>query len=515
MCEPCATARAKPSRRHPLPPHREEPQSERAVRTSRWAWPNALGVACCLIAFVAAGAIADRVFERVPHIEDEVAYLFQAQVFASGHLYVPAPSNRSCFFAPFILDHQGRRFAKYTPGWPALLAFGVRMGQPWWVNAACAALSVALTFRLGREVRGPPVGALASGLAATSPFLLILSGSMMSHTSCLVFVTAFLWCIWRSLRGGGDRWSLLAGVMLGCALLIRPLTGAAVGLPAGLWALSRLLWRGEWRRVWFLGLGFALVASLVPVTNAIWTGDPLLSPYTLFWPYDRLGFGPGHGPQPGGNTVWLGLSSAIASIGHLANRLHGWPALSLVFVVLGFLFRPRRQGDLFLVVTALALLLAHVLYWTADFVFGPRYVHETTSTLCVLSAAGIVSIGDWLRGKRRWLYAALLLLLAVDVLLYLPSQLQRTYGLYGITAAPREILRSAGLHDALVIVEDKAGWKDYAVAFSMNAPTLDGDIVFASECSPHTAELLADFRGRSVYYFDGQSVRPYSPSDEP
>jgi hypothetical protein len=287
-----------------------------------------------------------------------------------------------------------------------------------------------------------------------------------------------------------------------------------------------------------MGLGFVPLALAMPLSNAIWTGDPMLSPYVLFWPYDRLGFGPGHGPLPEGNTIWLGLSSAIAALGHLANILHGWPALSLTFIVLLFLFKPRRRADLFLVSTALSLLLAYVLYWTSGDVFGPRYAFEATSSLLVLSAAGIWRVWEFCAGQRLagrpaagwpalasgqgreegarpgWarrcgaaLRTAVMLLMIVNLGLYLPWQLHVYRGLYGVTAEPREVLLEAGLHNALVIVRDENGWKDYAVAFSLNRPTLDGDVVYANECASLTEQLLSHYPEREVYYYDGQSVR--------
>jgi hypothetical protein len=475
--------------------------------------------------------VADLVLERVPHIEDEVAYLFQAQVFASGHIYVDAPFHTNCFFAPFVLDHQGRRFGKYPPGWPALLSLGLVMGQAWWVNAACAALTLALVFRLGSEMHNSLVGALAAGLGSISPFCLLVSGSLMSHSACLLFVSAFLWCFWLARTGLQDAWSLTAGVMLGAAFVVRPFTAFCIALPAGFWSL----WDGvrqeegrwlAWRRLWFMGLGFTPLALAVPVANAIWTGDPFLSPYVMFWPYDRLGFGPGHGPLPQGNTVWLGLSSSFAALGHLATYLYGWPALSLAFVVLLFMFKPRRQADLFLAATVASLVFGYALYWTSGDVFGPRYAYEVTSALLVLSAAGISRVWLFLTQKDsagpRWavrrtsLLAVVLVLLVIGNLAgYLPWQFRRYRGLYGVTGEPRELLSAAGLDNALVIVRDENGWKDYAVAFSMNEPTLDGSVVYANDCASLNDQLLAHYPGRAVYEFDGWELRPFERNGGP
>jgi 4-amino-4-deoxy-L-arabinose transferase-like glycosyltransferase len=475
----------------------------------------------------------------VAHIEDEVAYLFQAQVFAKGEAYVDAPFHTNCFFAPFVLDYEGRRFGKYPPGWPALLSVGIRMGQAWFINASLVALTIALVFRLGRETHDARVGVLAAGLGSVSPFVLLMSASLMSHPACLLFVTIYLWCFWRahvnsacdSTRAdSGDLWSLAAGVALGAAFVIRPFSAAAIALPGIVWAVWRLVrcWHEgwprreqEWRRLWMMGIGFAPLALLVPAFNAIWTGDPLLSPYVIFWPYDRLGFGPGHGPEPQGNTIWLGLSSALASLGHLANYLHGWPLLSMTLVVLLFLFKPRRPADLFMGATVVSLIFAYVLYWTSGDVFGPRYAYEATSALLVLSAAGIVRVWKHLAARdatERWRFpfrraslfvGVLVALMLVSLGAYLPWQFRRYRGLYGVTGRPREVLQGVELRNALVIVRDERGWKDYAVAFSMNDPTLDGEVVYANDCGPRLDQLLAHYPGRDVYWFDGEVLTPY------
>lgn len=482
-----------------------------------WTRTHWIAAGCCLSVFIAAGLIAEFVLERIPHLEDEVAYLFQAQIFASGRLYTAAPFHTNCFFAPFVLDHQGRRFGKYPPGWPALLAVGVRLGQPWWINAAGAALVIALTYRLGSDISGRRTATIAAWLVATSPFVLILAASLMPHTWCLTLLTAFVWCFYRSATATNRplRWAFAAGLLLGAAFTIRPYTALAVGFPAWAYMVWRLRTQPHlWRPLWAMTVGFSALALLVPVFNAIWTGDPLLSPYVLFWPYDRVGFGPGHGPQPEGNTLWSGLGEATLVLGRLASWLHGWPALSLSFVIIGFLFKPRRFWDLYLAATVLSPVLAYVAYWTNGSVYGPRYTHEVVALLCILSANGIVRVAGWAHRRgmttQRAFYGTMAVLTALAWFVYLPWQLHTYRGLYGITARPQQIVTQANLHNALVIVRtDQHGWKDYAPLFMLNSPTLDGDVVFASECDSLIPILLAQFPERQVYYLDGTHIYPY------
>ena len=114
--------------------------------------PNTIILILCILAFATTAAVAYFAFERLPHLEDEVAYLFQARTMALGRLTVPSPEPKQAFWTPFVLDHQGQRFGKYPPGWPSILAAGVLAGLPWLVNPLLAALSLYLIYRLGKTI---------------------------------------------------------------------------------------------------------------------------------------------------------------------------------------------------------------------------------------------------------------------------------------------------------------------------------------------------------------------------
>src|SRR5690606_10490635 len=89
----------------------------------------ALGIA--LWALLMAAWVSTAVFDRLPHVEDEVAFLFQARTFAAGHVVAPAPPEPSSFSIPFVIVRDGMWFGKYPPGYPLVLALGVLIGQPW------------------------------------------------------------------------------------------------------------------------------------------------------------------------------------------------------------------------------------------------------------------------------------------------------------------------------------------------------------------------------------------------
>lgn len=98
-------------------------------------------------ASLALGAFA---FQHLPHVEDEVAYLFQARTFAAGALSVPAPPEAAQPGLDYYLlqVRDGRWFSTSVPGWPLALAPFAALGVPWLLNPLLAGLSVLLAYRI-------------------------------------------------------------------------------------------------------------------------------------------------------------------------------------------------------------------------------------------------------------------------------------------------------------------------------------------------------------------------------
>ena len=145
-----------------------------------------------LLAVMVTYAIHVRVFEGMAHLEDEMAYVWQAQVIAKGQLTVSSPPSPKSFLFPFVVDYHGQRFGKYPLGWPAVLALGERLGNRGLVNPLLAGFGVWLTYLLAKKLFGETVAILAAGLTLTSPFFLMNSASLLSHPLGLVLSAAFV-----------------------------------------------------------------------------------------------------------------------------------------------------------------------------------------------------------------------------------------------------------------------------------------------------------------------------------
>lgn len=390
-------------------------------------WHNGAALALAFFALVMAALVSDRVFERLPHLEDELAYQYQAHIFAAGDITAPIPDEARAFWQPFVITYRANdaRFGKYHPGWPLLLALGLWMGQAWYINGLFALLTVALTYRLGREIFGASAGLIAAALVAFSPMALLLNATLMAHSAALLAATAFMYGYWRVTRGRRRfAWAALAGLSLGCLLIIRPSTAVAVALPFVLWTAFHLLpdIRTPRRLIRaaapyiMLALCASAFVPVLPLFSHATTGDASRNLYRMVWDYDRLGFGEGHGVS--GHTIGKGVRNARYDLSLMASDLFGWSAGSVTttdgelhetireHLLLHQTYYPGPVGLAFALILTGAfiglrralprLLLVAVIVWfgwplatSADFL-RPFHLHEDHSAIWLWLAGGVV-----------------------------------------------------------------------------------------------------------------------------
>ncbi len=527
-----------------------------ATPQSRWR-PRAglLAVVLCMISLAASAWVSTTVFDRLPHVEDDVAFLFQARVIASGHLLIPPPSLPVFFQIPFVIIRDGHWFGKYPPGYPMVLALGVLFGQPWLLNPIVGALDVGLVYLAGRRLFDAATGLLAAALLISSPFFLLQSGSFMSHTVTLFWSMSFL-LMFESTRRTRSIWRAgLAGCIIGMLFISRPLTAVGIGIPFVIWVLIDSA--REWRR---LREYLVIAAGFVPFVlgtlayNRMTTGSAVRFAYELWWPYDKVGFGPNVGR--GGHTVAAGLRNMRYDVDHLSHYLFGWPdRLSMVPMILGLalalsalvwrlgrsLYRRQHAGqsqdvvkphlvpelwDLLLAGMIVSLITVHIAYWTPGLMFGPRYYFEAIGAMVLLSSRGILGLARLLSipirvaaprlpAPRLWTSSLLLIVVAGMVIwnfkVYAPARFRESTDWYNINADGLRVVKAAGISNAVVFVREKQ-WTDYAPFFSQNTPALNTDIVYAIDQGSADSELMAEYPDRSYYlYADGKLTQMNGP----
>lgn len=521
-----------------------------ALRSKRWS-PAMIAAWLALVISLAGGWAAYRVavdvFDAMPHLEDELAYTWQARVIASGRLALPSPEYPREFLVPFVVDYQGLRFGKYPLGWPVVLALGVVFGVRTLVNPVLAALGVWFSFRLGQRLFGNAVGVLVALLTATSPFFLLNSGSLLSHPLGLLLSVAFALFWFDVVDGGGQgkitgrrAWLAVsgAGAALGALALTRPFTAVAVALPFGVYGIYRLVTGPADIRRRIVGVG--LIAGAIALLHFAWqwavTGDPFLNPYELWWPYDKIGFGAGVGVTEKGHTLeqaWLNTKFSLA-VGYM--DLFGWLRFSYLFLPFGIWAIakaiPRRENRALAVQAAIpffSLAAAYMAYWIGSWLFGPRYFYEGLFSLTLLTGIGIAWLAGWpLQSGSVWpqytgwqkarplgVFALVLVLFAGNLIFYLPTRFESMQQLYNISAeraAPfkhPDFLRMA----PAVIVVKADHWTDYGTFLDMQDPDVqspanDEPFVFVFGGNPLLFEELDRlFPSRAVYRYDPDTPR--------
>jgi len=489
-----------------------------------------------ILAVIAAYLVAELVFEQMPHIEDEMAYVWQAQVNAKGYLSLPSPPHPRSFLVPFVVDYGGQRFGKYPPGWPAMLAVGVFLGLRSFVNPVLAGLGVWLIYRLGKRYFGELVGLLAAALTLTSPFFLMNSGSLLSHPFGLVLSSAFALAwpdVWNISRIDLEEnpkiiktrtWlaTLVAALSLGVLIITRPLTAVGVALPFIFHGLCLLVHSG--RRVVKRLVVFILIVLILTSLYFLWqfavTGDPWLNPYTLWWDYDKVGFGPGYGHTETGHNLHLAKINTRFSLWVGRHDLFGWGAYSWIFLPFGLLgvIWKRNWKALPMLSVFPSLVLVYIFYWIGSSLFGPRYYYEGLHSLTILSSVGIaflaglpIGIKEIYRSHVGWrklrplaITGLLALLLSANLLFYIPKRVGGMFALYGVTRSrlkPFQTAQAEELAPALVIVHPNK-WTEYGSLLELEDPFLTSPLIFTmSRGAEEDAALAQDFPDRTVIHY--------------
>ena len=475
------------------------------------------------------------VFERVPHVNDENAYLFQAKLFQSGRLSAPSPCGRDFFDFPHIINN-GKWYSIYPPGFPLLLAVGLVIRAPWLINPVLAALSVFALFLLGREIYGRLVGIIAALLAAVSPWFLLMSSTIMSHTSSLFFNSLFLLFLFRFFRRPSPPTGLAAGASWGMAFLVRPLNTFFFSLVfLGYFCIHLGKREAKWKRrkAVYLGAAALTFVGFFLLYNTLTNGSPLRMGYSVrYGPSYSLIFGR-PATMDSDFTPLAGAVQMVDNLRALNTDLFGWPVSSF-WAILPLLWLCRlspgdRKRDLLLLSAVAFLIVVFSFFWGAFVFIGPRMLFEAVPLLFLLSARGINEVPNLVGRMSPWIpkqainKSAALFILAFTVYgfgCHLPHQLRPSHSGWffdrfdhrfaGTTSRLDRTISSLNLGRALVILKfwhrpppafrEEGGWGS---GFMRNDPDLRADIIYARDKNRSSAELFSCYPDRSIFLFAG------------
>jgi hypothetical protein len=428
----------------------------------RLGWRADLGIASVALAVYA--TVARVVLSAKPLLIDEIIQLYQARIFASGRLWLPAPAEPEFTGAMHLIDWGGKVYGQFPAGGPAMLALGTLLHLEWLIVPAFAALGVVAFARLLRLIEGRDGTALAALLLqAFAPMTVFLGGSMMNHVTALTWILLGAWALAAATVTSRARAlpALAMGLAFGVAATIRPLDGAVFALPAGAWLLWRAR-RGRPHVVALLASGVGIVLPLLALAwvNAAQTGDPLRFGYIEMWGRSHeLGFH--EAPWGFPHTPARGLELVNLYLLRLQTYLFEAPLPSLLFATAA-LWMARRLApiDRWILLSCAGVMLAYWAYWHDGFYLGPRFFLPLVPWLALWSArlpAELAERTASLPLRRAVLVGGVASLVLGGAQLLPLRAAQYRNGMLSLRLDAADAARRAGVHDALVLVRESWG----------------------------------------------------------
>ena len=473
---------------------------------------------------VAASCLSLFVYERHPHIADEVVYLYNARYFAQGQVAMPLPPVPRAFDVD-LMDYQKTRwFAAVPMGWPAMLAVGVLAHAPWLVDPLLAGLNILLAYLFLREIYSRRTARFALLFLSVSPWHLFMAMNFMTHTFTMTCALLGFLGVARARRTGKARWAWMAGFGAGVGSFIRPLDGLIVAGLLGLWVIGIGGRRLRLTSIVAFGLGTILAGAAVLPYNRALTGDPTrssLMAYTdkYYGPKtNAYGFGPQRGlgwaldPYPG-HTPLESLLNAQLNAFSVNIELLGWSAGSLLLAAAILFSGALRRSDYLMLAVITAVFLAYALYWFSGGPdFGARYWYLILVPCVALTVRGMqllenrVASSGGPDGLR--VLPAVLVLCGMALINYFPwRSIDKYHDYLRMRPDIRQMASRFGFGRSLVLVRGPR-YPDYASAAIYNPLNLNADEpVYAWDRNPEVrAEVLRAYADRPVWLVDGPSL---------
>lgn len=466
-----------------------------------------------IIELIAANVISYYVFDHLAHVQDSIAQLFHAKIFAKGVLTAPAPPAPEFFDFTHAIINEGKWYSQYPPGHSFLLMFGVFIGAPWLINPFFGAFTVVLLYFLGKELHGEAVGRLSALLALLSPFLLFMNSEYMNHTSALFFFVIFLLFFVKAMKNGRLLDGAVAGAALGWFVLIRPYSAAALSLPFLLYGFTQLLRR--FREVRNATIGFTVLllvmVGILLSFNFLTNGDPLLFGYELRWgPQTNPGFGNAGWGEP--LTPLRAMHQTVSNLNGMNKYLFELPIPSLLFVVLLFLSGQKNRWDYLFVAGFLTLAGAYFFYWFQDWCFGPRFLFESSALIIILTARAIQLLPHFWKNilgfstsvirVRIASFAVIGLLFLIGHLTNIPPHIRfysKSY--WRVTSEPLRALEKQHITRALIFAKSR-----YGSVFQANDPFLKEGNIYAINNSTRNHILMDCYPELPAFRVDGSTI---------
>ena len=479
-----------------------------------------------LSAFILTFSIYSFLFHRsaIAFNLDEIGYLFQARNFISGKLYSPAPQELLAkFFDTYhVVIHQGKIFGRYPFGHSVVLMVGILAGALNCIPPLIAALNVIFIYYVAREVYDKGAAVCASLLCLLCPYFLCYSSTLLSEGSSLLLLSLVFFFFVKFIKNPHKvLYPLLCGFFLGIKFNVRPISAVSASIPFMLYALY-LLYKAQWLYVKgfvAITLSFSVMLGIFLLYNYSLTGDPLLMPYTIYAPHDRLGFGPEMGGavkewgEAEGHTVIKGLKAISANITSV-NQWIGWGfPLSLLLSVVLFIKGKRCEWDWLSLGIIVSILIIVIPYWCCSnpvrALGTTMYYFEMVLPLSLLSGHAIYVFIQNKSDYRKRLVVIFMILTLVACLYSLRGPVNEARVLTKSYRRMSEQIQKLKIHHSIIFVQTEPNnSKGIPLVPYHNDPSFGGDIVYGLDLGyERNRALIEAYPDRNIYLWEKNSLR--------
>lgn len=357
------------------------PRVEAFGRLLRWLGEHPLIVGGAAAVVLSLGTLF--AYHNQPLSMDEYCAVFQAQVFASGHLAGRLPPDLLNFLIPEVFQNEflftskvtGEVTSNYWPSFALLLTPFTALGIPWACNPVLSGLTIVVLNRLAHRLFDSAEAAgLVTLLTLASPVFFADGISYYAMTAHLLANALFVLLILEPT----PRRLLLAGVVGSIALTLHnPVPHLLFSLPWFIWLATRerpvmklaTLWAGYLPLSIVLGIGWFIHSRTLSAAVAVDDGGGTLSSlaFAFAWPTAHLLY-----------ARLVGLAKVLL-----------WAAPCLLVLAFAGGWRAARDARIrALIASAVLTFVGYLLVWPDQgHGWGFRYFHAAWLVLPLLAAA--------------------------------------------------------------------------------------------------------------------------------
>jgi hypothetical protein len=440
-------------------------------------------------------------YGKAPLVQDTAAQIFQAKIFSAGRLTAPAPPVTEAFDykGTFLAIYQGRWFCMYQPGLSLLLVPFLRLGIEWLMCPLMGAVTLAIWMDYIRRWHNAPLAVAFALLFLFSPFLLLMSSTIMIHTPELLIASALLYVCRRQVEAPmlyGTALLVVLGVLM---MLVRGFSMIPFLGPVLVFTFYHLWKQRRLNAPVALACGIIAGAALLGAYQHETTGSFWIPPYRIVHPDYRYGFGPTLEGQV--HTPARGLENTSNHILGLNGRLGGWYSGSVVFLIWLLLSKRKfARWDALLLLCCGCLAIFYFFFVIQDLAFGPRYFY-VMSPILLLFIARTVDAQD----PDHRLAAAVFV---VSLLSFFPVGLLKSLDVYHPSNNQSRVLAGELRNveqQKVVVFLDKSNLN----FINWNDPFLQSNTVLCRDLKNKNYKILARFPGYQGMYFRPTSGGSY------